>query len=88
MVGAGAGVAATGAGAGAGAGVAATGVGSAFGWAAFAPRSSGLIPESPRRTSTWKLGVRNRMPAAPARAPKRKRSRPRKNAAMGIRSRP
>ena len=49
-----------------------------------AATSSGLIAPGLRLTTTLKLGVRNRTPPAPTIAPKRKRRRPRKKAAMGV----
>jgi type IV secretory pathway TrbL component len=46
--------------------------------------SIGRAADSLRLTTTLKLGVKKRMPPAPTIAPKRKRIRPRKNAAIEV----
>jgi hypothetical protein len=46
--------------------------------------SIGRAADSLRLTTTLKLGVKKRMPPAPTIAPKRKRRRPRKNAAIEV----
>jgi drug/metabolite transporter (DMT)-like permease len=51
--------------------------------AATGANSTGFRDPGFRLTTTLKVGVKNRMPPAPTSAPKRKRSRPRKKAAMG-----
>jgi hypothetical protein len=84
---AGVGVAATTVGAGGATGeeaLGATGTAGTTTGAEATATSIGRAADSLRLTITLKLGVKNKIPPAPTIAPKRKRIRPRKNAAIEV----